>query len=300
MSTSTAKRIQFNRADKDYSAYYDDNCLGSFPTYHAAEVALDEYALDLLEQGLLDTAEGITTMQWQAPRDVVLARPAEVVEVLHSTDPARASVAQKRDEAGAYDDMLDNICADCGAVNQPGDALVDPNDEDGALAWCCRACQEAWEIDTDLTGAPGADAIETTSDAPPIPSASQDGATDATQPAASGLTNPRATLMALLKAAIEEWRERDVTTPYDVELLALARAMAMDERRTLDQICGEALAYAYCKAPGPFLEKFDSFGAPRQAAITHAVAMWMGKTAGEVDRLWVESREMLQNAAPTS
>ena len=110
--------------------------------------------------------------------------------------------------------------------------------------------------------------------------------------------NPRATLMALVKDTLEEWKECGVTTPYDVELAALARAVAMDGQRTITHICGEALAYDYCKAPAAFLARFDSFGAKRQAAITHAVAAWMGKTAGEVDQLWLESRELLQNAAP--
>lgn len=170
-TTSDAKRIQFNRADKDYSAYYDGELIGVFGTFHQAEVELDAHALDLLERGLLDTVEGITTMQWQAPRtladvaadraqhttdsaddpfndgpsqaeqaasaarwkeceggweqytldpfdssktvrlfmprrDVVYARPAEAVELLHSDDSARALVELKRDEAGAYDDML--------------------------------------------------------------------------------------------------------------------------------------------------------------------------------------------------
>lgn len=83
-TTSDAKRIQFNAADKDYSAYYDGEYIGTFSTYHQAEIELDAHALDLLERGLVDTVEGITTMQWQTPRDVVYARPAETVEVLHS------------------------------------------------------------------------------------------------------------------------------------------------------------------------------------------------------------------------
>jgi hypothetical protein len=67
-TSSNPKRIQFNRADKDYSAYYDDQLIGIFATYTQAEIALDDYALDLLEQGLVDEVS-ITTADWQAPRD---------------------------------------------------------------------------------------------------------------------------------------------------------------------------------------------------------------------------------------
>jgi len=65
----------------------------------------------------------------------------------------RALVAQKRDEAGAYDDMLPaccdedgepHICNECGAVGTPGALLIDPDDEDGALAWYCQECQNDW------------------------------------------------------------------------------------------------------------------------------------------------------------
>lgn len=168
---STAKHIQFNRADKDYSAYYDGEYIGTFATYHQAEIELDAHALDLLERGLLDTVEGITTMQWQAPRDVVLARPAEVVELLHSDDPARALVELKRDEAGAYDDMLPctdedgepYICEECGSVGTPGALLIDPSDEDGALAWYCQECQNDWQavaaFEADLDNQPASDAF---------------------------------------------------------------------------------------------------------------------------------------------
>ncbi len=95
---SNPKRIQYNAADRDYSAYYDDQLIGIFATYTQAEIELDAHALDLLERGLIDSAEGITTMQWQAPRDVVLARPAEVVEPVFVSslpvDPTTVAIAR--------------------------------------------------------------------------------------------------------------------------------------------------------------------------------------------------------------
>lgn len=75
MSTTTdAKHIQYDRETRDWSATFDGQYIGSFPTPRAAEDALNDYALDLIEQGLVDGLQ-------------VLARPAEVVEVLHGDEP---------------------------------------------------------------------------------------------------------------------------------------------------------------------------------------------------------------------
>lgn len=122
------------------------------------------------------------------------------------------------------------------------------------------------------------------------------------QPWPAPPSDPTSALVALCRAVIEEWLELKQETPYDSALLQLARLIyppAPPAPRTLDHICGEALAYDYCKAPGPFLAKFDTFGAPRQAAVTHAVATWLGCDTSEVDQLWVESRLRLgyENAA---
>lgn len=73
-TTSDAKRITYNRTTKDYDATFDGRYIGSFANHHQAEVALNDYALDLIEQGLVDDMQ-------------VLARPAEAVELLHSDDP---------------------------------------------------------------------------------------------------------------------------------------------------------------------------------------------------------------------
>lgn len=56
MTTVTdTKHIQYNRLDRDYSASYDGEFIGAYATYHAAELALDDHALYLAEQGLADT-----------------------------------------------------------------------------------------------------------------------------------------------------------------------------------------------------------------------------------------------------
>lgn len=57
MTTVTdTKHIQYNRLDRDYSASYDGEFIGAYATYHAAELALDDHALYLAEQGLDRTA----------------------------------------------------------------------------------------------------------------------------------------------------------------------------------------------------------------------------------------------------
>lgn len=302
-TTSNPKRIQFNRADKDYSAYYDGELIGTYATFHQAEVELDAHALDLLERGLLDTAEGITTMQWQTPRDVVYARPAELVELLHSDDPAPTgqepggsgggggSPLQRWRDQGAREQA--RIAAlphfNLPAAPPAVETIVHTPDTFGNLETSTAAGRE----DAAPMLMPEGDWLDADGMrvAPPLAS------TASPDPAAT-----TAALVPLLCAVIDEWialGEQGITTPYDAALVQLARAMAPPAPRTLDHICGEALAYEYCKAPGLFLEKFDSFGAPRQAAVTHAVATWLGVTVSEVDELWLESRLRLgyENAA---
>ena len=53
-SLTTAKVIAFNRATKDFDATFDGQYIGSFPTYSAAENALNDHVLLLCEQGLVD------------------------------------------------------------------------------------------------------------------------------------------------------------------------------------------------------------------------------------------------------
>src|SRR5581483_5820785 len=60
--TTTAtftKAIKYNRAGRDYDAYLDGDYKGSFPTHHAAEVALDQIVYDILEDTrVLDADQG--------------------------------------------------------------------------------------------------------------------------------------------------------------------------------------------------------------------------------------------------
>ena len=44
------KRIEYDRATRDFAAYLDDELIGFFPSYHAAEVALDELVYETLRR----------------------------------------------------------------------------------------------------------------------------------------------------------------------------------------------------------------------------------------------------------
>lgn len=52
---TAAKSIAYNRESRDFDATFDGNYIGSFPNYSAAEDALNDHVLRLLEDGLLDT-----------------------------------------------------------------------------------------------------------------------------------------------------------------------------------------------------------------------------------------------------
>lgn len=51
---TTAKQIAYNKDTKDFDATFDGQYIGSFPTYGAAENALNDHVLLLCEQGLID------------------------------------------------------------------------------------------------------------------------------------------------------------------------------------------------------------------------------------------------------
>jgi len=44
------KRIQYNRHSHDYDAYLNEEYIGSFPSYHAAETALNELSYEQLRR----------------------------------------------------------------------------------------------------------------------------------------------------------------------------------------------------------------------------------------------------------
>jgi hypothetical protein len=44
------KRIQFNRETRDFDAYLDEQYIGSFGSYHEAEVELDRLAYEQLRR----------------------------------------------------------------------------------------------------------------------------------------------------------------------------------------------------------------------------------------------------------
>ena len=47
-SDTPQREIVYSFTDRDYSAYLDNEYIGSFKTYHDAEVALDRLALELI------------------------------------------------------------------------------------------------------------------------------------------------------------------------------------------------------------------------------------------------------------
>ena len=55
--TDNAKSIRYCRLNHDYDAYLNDQYIGSFPTYLAAETELDYLASDLARQTVIDTAD---------------------------------------------------------------------------------------------------------------------------------------------------------------------------------------------------------------------------------------------------
>jgi len=44
------KRIEYSRETHDFAAYLDGELIGFFPSYHAAEVALNELAYETLRR----------------------------------------------------------------------------------------------------------------------------------------------------------------------------------------------------------------------------------------------------------
>lgn len=54
-SITDPKRITYNRETRDYDAHYDMEYIGSYPNYHAAENALNDYVLDLYTHGVIDS-----------------------------------------------------------------------------------------------------------------------------------------------------------------------------------------------------------------------------------------------------
>jgi hypothetical protein len=269
MTTSTAKRIQFNRADKDYSAYYDDNCIGTFSTYHQAEIELDAHALDLLERGLIDTAEGITTMQWQAPRDVVYARPAEVVEVVEvQAEPTDEELLAEAWHIGTQ-------IALCGGLNH---APAHYNERQSEIQLILH--QRDMTRLPALPAASPAAAIEArtpcTTDTPEVPTGGREEAAppmlmpegDWLDTDGMRVADPRATLIALLRASLEEWQALGLPTPYDVALAQLARLLKPPSGHFLAcQVCGGPHRATQC--PGVTAEK-----ARQQRQLALGRALW--------------------------
>lgn len=51
---TTSKVITFNRITRDFDATFDGNYIGSFATFSQAEDALNDHAMRLIEDGLVD------------------------------------------------------------------------------------------------------------------------------------------------------------------------------------------------------------------------------------------------------
>jgi hypothetical protein len=80
-----AKTITFNRSTKDFDTHFDGQYIGSFATRTEAQIALDDHALYLIEQGLVDTPLALLE---QPAVDV----HAERIERLRATFAATAAV----------------------------------------------------------------------------------------------------------------------------------------------------------------------------------------------------------------
>jgi len=224
----------------------------------------------------------------------------------------------------------------CGSGHGRG---VKPTVYDTADAVTCKLCLtflKAWRrspswkeeyAKLSLTGAPVAPVDNPTPVAPTLPSASQDGAADATQPAASDL-DPRATLTALLKASLEEWQSLNIPTPYDVALAQLARLttppsghfltcgicggphyatkcpkVVAEKARQIEQAkWGETMTYLHRHHRELLISSLQS--APLLAERAEALSLHLTHATGTLMPIALVQRHLTQlaqqNAAPTS
>ncbi len=101
----------------------------------------------------------------------------------------------------------------------------------------------------------------------------------------------RRTLDSLLRATLEMRAFLAEPTPYDMALLALARAV---RRERLDNLSSDlAVANSYTDDPDTFLADFDGMTPAQQARTSLRVARAWGLDVSQVDQLWLESRRLV-------
>lgn len=266
------KRIEYSRLDRDYSAWYAGEFIGAYPNHLAAERALDDHALYLAEQGV-----------------TVLARPAEVVEPVY-VDPARALVAQKRDEAGAYDAPLLLTCASCGATKP----LKDFEHVDQEIV--CDACLAA-----NARAGDGPATIAATDLAEPASPASA-----ATIAAPAFVRAVRHDLRPPLDALDRDaWRCPEAHIfwvengyiPLECPRCDLLAAVYAGEDRARVTVQRDVLAHfwidRYADDPAACLEALQRYGAGHQRAVTAAIAAYFGEAIEAVEWVWTATRRRI-------
>ena len=80
-----AKTIRYSAKTRDFDALFDGQYIGSFATHHEAQVALDDHALLLIENGLVDTPLALLN-------EVAVDVHAERIQRLHVSLAAAAAV----------------------------------------------------------------------------------------------------------------------------------------------------------------------------------------------------------------
>lgn len=134
MQTLTdSKVITFNRDTKDFDATFDGQYIGSFPNYHAAECALNDHAMRLIEDGLVDrplaTLEAPVAIDpdeqipppWDSPcRNCGGAHHVqkcpEIAEALHYPDAGAAIARQWHRDRHRFLAVLHNLDRDAWCV----------------------------------------------------------------------------------------------------------------------------------------------------------------------------------------
>lgn len=111
------KTITYSRADHDYSAYLDNEYIGSFPTHLDAETALNQVAYDLLRHTAIETtdaeAERAADESTEAPLLVEPSTPRGTPNQERAAAQLQRIVRRKGTDGGTYIHGY-RICSRCG------------------------------------------------------------------------------------------------------------------------------------------------------------------------------------------
>jgi hypothetical protein len=256
------KEIVYDRETRDYAMYLDSELVGFARSYHEAEVTLDQLVFELLSGEFFREAPPVETharMAEPEPEFIEVEYDEDEPTCACGAPDGMPCICDVLDNQPASDAFPEEPIGECALDGKPAWRL----DETLAAPLCPdhKAQEREWVSNRDvaLTGAPVAPVDTISPVAPTLPSASQDGAAAGAQPAApapqmchwcmmpferfvggvpcchwcatrvrpvASDLDPRATLIALLKASLEEWQALGLSTPYDVALAQLARLMS--------------------------------------------------------------------------